>query len=97
MRGGTDVALETSDAALLHSHVTGVAGFIELSRATLANIWQNIAISLGLKGVFLVTTLLGSSSLWMAILADSEATALVTTNALRLVMFSATTSGTESG
>ena len=50
MGGGTDVALETSDAALLHSHVTGVAEFIELSRATLANIWQNSAISLGPKG-----------------------------------------------
>ena len=29
MRGGTDVALETADAALLHNHVTGVAELIE--------------------------------------------------------------------
>ena len=69
MGGGTDVALETADAALLHNRVTGIAELIELSRATLANIWQNIAIALGLKGVLLVTTLLGS--LWIAILADT--------------------------
>lgn len=97
MGGGTDVALETADAALLHNRVTGVAELIELSRATLANIRQNIAIALGLKAVFLVTTLLGISSLWMAILADTGATVLVTANALRLLALSArsTTCGGE--
>jgi Cd2+/Zn2+-exporting ATPase len=58
-----------------------------LSRSTLSNIWQNIAIALGLKAVFLVTTLVGISSLWMAILADTGATVLVTANALRLLRF----------
>jgi AcrB/AcrD/AcrF family/haloacid dehalogenase-like hydrolase len=37
MGGGTDVAVETADAALLHNRVT-VAELIELSRATLTNI-----------------------------------------------------------
>lgn len=85
MGGGTDVALETADAALLKNRVTGVAELIALSQATLANIWQNIAIALGLKAVFLVTTLLGVTTLWMAILADTGATVLVTANALRLL------------
>ena len=35
----------------------------------LANIRQNIAIALGLKGIFLVTTLLGLTGLWLAVLA----------------------------
>ena len=85
MGGGTDVALETADAALLHDRVTGVADLIELSQATLANIRQNIVTALGLKGVFLITTLLGVGWLWMAILADTGATVLVTANALRLL------------
>jgi Cd2+/Zn2+-exporting ATPase len=85
MGGGTDVALETADAALLRDRVLGVAELVELSRATLANIWQNITVALGLKGVFLATTLLGVTSLWMAILADTGATVLVTANALRLL------------
>jgi Zn2+/Cd2+-exporting ATPase len=88
MGGGTDVALETADAALLHNRVSGIAELIQLSRATLANIWQNIAIALGLKGVLLATTLLGITSLWMAILADTGATVLVTANALRLLTLS---------
>jgi Cd2+/Zn2+-exporting ATPase len=87
MGGGTDVALETADAALLKNHVTGVAELIALSRATLANIWQNITLALGLKSVFLVTTLFGATPLWMAILADTGATVLVTANALRLLRF----------
>jgi Cd2+/Zn2+-exporting ATPase len=85
MGGGTDVALETADAALLKNRVTGVAELIDLSRATLANIRQNIALALGLKAVFLATTLLGVTTLWMAILADTGATVLVTANALRLL------------
>jgi Cd2+/Zn2+-exporting ATPase len=85
MGSGTDVALETADAALTHNRLQGLADMIRLSRATNANIRQNITIALGLKAVFLVTTLLGLTGLWLAVLADSGATALVTANALRLL------------
>lgn len=85
MGSGTDVALETADAALTHNRLLGVAEMIRISRATHANIRQNITIALGLKGVFLITTLLGMTGLWLAVLADSGATALVTANALRLL------------
>lgn len=87
MGGGTDVALETADAALLKNRVTGVAELIALSRTTLVKIRENIAISLALKAAFLVTTLLGITTLWMAILADTGATVMVTINALTLLRF----------
>jgi Cd2+/Zn2+-exporting ATPase len=51
----------------------------------MANVRTNVAIALGLKAVFLVTTLLGITGLWPAILADTGATVLVTMNALRLL------------
>ncbi|MCX8999579.1 heavy metal translocating P-type ATPase [Rhizobiaceae bacterium BDR2-2] len=85
MGGGTDVALETADAAILHGRVGDVARMIDLSRRTMRNIAQNITIALGLKAVFLVTTVLGITGLWPAILADTGATVLVTANALRLL------------
>ena len=85
MGSGTDVALETADAALTHNRLTGLAQMISLARATRANIRQNIGIALGLKGIFLVTTLLGMTGLWLAVLADTGATVLVTANALRLL------------
>ena len=85
MGGGTDVALETADAAVLHGRVGDVAAMIALSKRTMSNIRQNITIALGLKAVFLVTTIAGLTGLWPAIIADTGATVLVTVNALRLL------------
>ncbi|RWR08782.1 heavy metal translocating P-type ATPase [Paenirhodobacter populi] len=85
MGSGTDVALETADAAILRDRVTDVAAQIRLARRTMANIRQNITLALGLKGVFLLTSILGVTGLWLAILADTGATVLVTLNALRLL------------
>ncbi|MGX9964277.1 heavy metal translocating P-type ATPase [Roseomonas sp. F4] len=87
MGGGTDVALEAADAAVLKDRVTGVAELVGLSRATMANVKQNVAVAVGLKAVFLVTTLAGLTGLWPAILADTGATVLVTLNALRLLLW----------
>ncbi|RJL16439.1 heavy metal translocating P-type ATPase [Paracoccus siganidrum] len=87
MGSGTDVALETADAAILRDRVTDVPALIRLARATMGNIRQNVAIALALKAVFLVTSVLGITGLWIAILADTGATVLVTLNALRLLRF----------
>jgi len=83
--GGADVALEAADAAILRGRVSDVASLVALSRRTMRNIRQNVTIALGLKAVFLVTTLIGLTGLWPAILADTGATVLVTANALRLL------------
>ncbi|WP_029003024.1 heavy metal translocating P-type ATPase [Azorhizobium doebereinerae] len=85
MGGGTDVALETADAAILHGRVGDVAALVALSKRTMRNIRQNITLALGLKAVFLITTIAGITGLWPAILADTGATVLVTLNALRLL------------
>jgi Zn2+/Cd2+-exporting ATPase len=70
---------------VLHGRVGDVAAMVALSKRTMRNIRQNITIALGLKGVFLVTTIAGITGLWPAILADTGATVLVTINALRLL------------
>ncbi|WP_288949780.1 heavy metal translocating P-type ATPase [uncultured Paracoccus sp.] len=85
MGSGTDVALETADAAILRDRVGDVPSLIGLARVTMRNIHQNVTIALGLKAVFLVTSVLGITGLWIAILADTGATVLVTLNALRLL------------
>lgn len=87
MGSGTDVALETADAAILRDRVTDIPATIRLSRDAMANIRQNVTIALGLKAVFLVTSVFGLTGLWIAILADTGATVLVTLNALRLLRF----------
>ncbi len=85
MGSGTDVALEAGDAAILNNRIGDVAALIVLSRRTMAVIRQNVSLALGLKAVFLVTTLFGLTGLWTAVLADTGATVVVTANALRLL------------
>jgi Zn2+/Cd2+-exporting ATPase len=85
MGSGTDVAIEAADAAVMNNRVSDVAALVKLSRSTISVIRQNVTIALGLKAVFLVTTVLGMTGLWIAILADTGATVLVTINALRLL------------
>lgn len=87
MGSGTDVALETADVALSHNRIESIPEIICLARATMRNIHQNVILAVGLKVILLVTSILGLTGLWLAILADSGATALVTLNALRLLRF----------
>ena len=87
MGSGTDVALETGDAAILRDRVTDVPAMVRLSRASMAVVRQNVTLAIGLKAIFLVTSVLGITGLWMAILADTGATVLVTLNALRLLAY----------
>jgi Cd2+/Zn2+-exporting ATPase len=85
MGSGTDVALEAGDAAILRNRIFDVAGLVKLSRRTMQVVRQNVTIALGLKAVFLVTTVLGFTGLWIAVLADTGATVIVTANAMRLL------------
>jgi Cd2+/Zn2+-exporting ATPase len=49
------------------------------------NIKTNIALSLGLKAVFLALGVAGLATLWMAVVADMGASILVIANGLRLL------------
>ena len=84
---GSDAALETADIALMTDDLPKVPYTIRLSRATLANIRVNVALSIGLKVAFVVLAVAGVATLWMAVLADTGASALVVANALRLRRF----------
>ena len=87
MGSGTDVALETADAALLKNRVSGIAEMIALSRVTMRNVKTNVALALGFKALFLVSTALGITGMWVAVMADTGATVLVTLNALHLLRY----------
>jgi Cd2+/Zn2+-exporting ATPase len=84
---GSDAALETADIALMTDELPKVPYTIRLSRATVANIRINVALSVGLKVAFVVMAVAGVATLWMAVLADTGASALVVANAVRLRKF----------
>ncbi|MDO8834325.1 MAG: heavy metal translocating P-type ATPase [Vicinamibacterales bacterium] len=82
---GTDAALETADVALMADDLLRIPYAIRLSRATVRTIQVNVALSLGLKAVFLVLAGLGWATLWMAVVADMGASLLVIVNGMRLL------------
>ncbi|MCC8393374.1 heavy metal translocating P-type ATPase [Paraburkholderia sp. MMS20-SJTR3] len=82
---GTGTAIETADVALMDDDLRKVPAFIRLSKATHAVLVQNIALALGIKSVFLVLTLMGLGTMWMAVFADVGASLLVVGNGLRLL------------
>jgi Cd2+/Zn2+-exporting ATPase len=82
---GSDAAIETADIALMQDDLGKIAEAIVLGRRTLHVIQANIVFALAVKAVFLVLALLGYTSLWLAIAADTGATLIVIANALRLL------------
>ena len=82
---GTDTAIETADVALMDDDLNKIARFVRLSRTTRTVLVQNITLALIIKAVFLVLTLLGMGTMWMAVFADMGASLLVVANGLRLV------------
>ena len=82
---GTDAAIETADIALMRDDLMKVAETVRIARRTMGVIRFNITFALALKAVFLLLTLTGHATLWMAICADTGATLLVVINALRIL------------
>ncbi len=82
---GTHTALEAADVVVMNDDLRRLPETIRLSRHAHGVLWQNIALALGIKAVFLVLALLGQATLWMAVFADMGASLLVVFNGLRLV------------
>jgi Cd2+/Zn2+-exporting ATPase len=82
---GNDISLEAADVVLMSDDLSRLPYARRLSRATLANIRQNVTLALGLKLAFVALAAVGAATMWMAVLADSGASLIVTANSLRLL------------
>jgi Zn2+/Cd2+-exporting ATPase len=82
---GNDVALETADVVLMSDDLGKLPYALRLSRATLRNVRTNVTIALTLKLAFVALAAAGVATLWMAIVADTGASLIVTANSLRLL------------
>ncbi|WP_374587614.1 heavy metal translocating P-type ATPase [Ideonella dechloratans] len=82
--GGTHVAMEAADVVVMNDDPRRLALLVRLSRRTHAVLWQNIALALGIKAVFLALAVFDGASMWMAVFADMGASLLVVGNGLRL-------------
>jgi len=82
---GSDTAVETADVALMRDDLSALPGFFDLGRRTVANIRQNVALSIVVKLVVLVLAVFGKATLWMAVFADTGVALIVIANGLRLL------------
>ena len=82
---GTDVALEAADVVVMNDDLRRVPETVRLSRRTHAVLWQNIALALGIKALFLGLAIFDDATMWMAVFADMGASLLVVGNGLRLL------------
>ena len=83
--GGTDVALEAADVALMADDLTRLPFAIELGRATRTMIRQNVIFSMGVVAVLIPLTLLGIVPLPLAVVCHEGSTVLVALHGLRLL------------
>ena len=82
---GTDTAMEAADVVIMNDDLRRIPQLIRLSRQTRAVLWQNIALALGIKLVFLGLALFNGASMWMAVFADMGASLIVVFNGLRML------------
>jgi len=81
----TAQAMETADVTLMSADLRQLPFALRVSRAAMRTIHVNVALSIGIKLVFLVLVLFGLGTMWMAVLADMGTSLLVTLNGMRLL------------
>lgn len=84
-RVGTHTATEAADVVIMNDDLRRVPETVRLSKRVHGVLWQNIALALGIKAVFLLLAVTGRATMWMAVFADVGASLLVVFNGLRLL------------
>ena len=83
--GGTDVALEAADVALMADDLTRLPFAVELGRATRTMIKQNVIFSMSVVVGLIPLTLFGIFPLSLAVICHEGSTVLVALHGLRLL------------
>jgi Cd2+/Zn2+-exporting ATPase len=85
--GGSDVALETADVALMADDLRALPFAVGLSRAARSIIRQNLWASLGMVAFLIPATIFGFAKIGVAVALHEGSTLLVVANALRLLAY----------
>ncbi|MBN8613326.1 MAG: cadmium-translocating P-type ATPase [Deltaproteobacteria bacterium] len=85
--GGSDVALETADVALMAGDLRALPDAIGLGRAARRIIQQNLVASLGMVAFLVPATLFGFAGIGLAVALHEGSTVIVVLNALRLLAY----------
>ena len=81
---GSDVAIETADVIIQTDQPSRMARGIQIGRSTRRIVWQNIGLTFGVKGIFLILGAIGLATMWEAVFADVGVSFVAILNAIRL-------------
>ena len=93
-KGGTDVALEAADVALMSDDLMRLPLAVGISRAARAIVRQNVAISMGMVFLLIPLAVAGAVPIWLAVVMHEGSTVAVVLNSLRLLAYRAAPGGT---
>ena len=82
---GSDAAIEAADVVLMTDEPSKLVDAIKVARKTKRIVLQNIAMALGVKGVFLILGAFGVAGMWEAVFSDVGVALLAVFNALRMM------------
>jgi Cd2+/Zn2+-exporting ATPase len=85
MGEGTDVALETADVVLMKNDLSKIAYAIKLSRKMQKTVKQNIAFSISVIALLIISNFLQAVDLPLGVIGHEGSTILVILNGLRLL------------
>ena len=81
---GSDAAVEASDVVIMKDSLDKIISAIKISKKTVFIAKENIILAISIKVIILILSLLGLTSMWMAVFADVGVTIIAVLNALRI-------------
>jgi Cd2+/Zn2+-exporting ATPase len=94
---GTAAAMETADVVLMDSNLAKMPLAINIGRATVSKIRENMMMAMVTKALMLALTMANVSSLWLAILSDLGTMLFVTFKSMTLFVAKSTGRNGEGG
>ena len=82
---GSDAAIEAADVVIMDDRLNKLPEAVNIARQTRKIVTQNIAMTLGVKGVILVLGALGFAGMWAAVFADVGIMVIAVLNAMRML------------
>ena len=80
---GSDAAIEAADVVLMEDAPSKLVVAVQIARRTARIVRQNVALSLGVKALFVALGAFGLAGIWEAVFADVGVALLAVFNATR--------------
>lgn len=85
MGSGADAAIEAADLVFMTSDMEAIPAAIRIARATNRIALQNVVFAITIKVIFMILGLVGISSMWLAVFADTGVAMLCILNSIKIL------------